>query len=65
MEISPQLIISAVTSQTQDGNLTNYGANISTREPHVCGYSEYYLVLNKVLDMIDSVNPNDVSLSFC
>ena len=31
----PQLIISAVTSKTKDVNLTNYGSNIFTSEPHV------------------------------
>ena len=61
---APQLIISAVTSKTQDGNLNNSGANISTSGPHGRRCSDYYLGLNKVMDMTDLVNPNAVSLCY-
>ena len=61
-EIAPQLIISAVKSKTQDGNLTNSGANILTSGPHGHWCSSWNVDLNKVLDMTDSVNPNYVSL---
>ena len=61
-KISPQLIISDVTSRTQDGNLTNSGYNILTSVPHGRLYSDYYVGLNEVLDMTDLVNPKSVSL---
>ena len=61
-KISPQLIIGAVTSKTQDGNLTDSGSNISTSGPHGRRCSYDYVGLNGVMDMIDSVNPNSVSL---
>ena len=62
--MAPQLIISDVTSRTQDGNLTNSGDNISTSVPHGRLYSEYYVGLNEVLDITDLVNPNAVSLCY-
>ena len=37
----PQTIIRAVTSKTQDFNLTNSGANISTSGPHRRRCTEY------------------------
>ena len=61
-KISPQLIINAVTSNTQDGNLTNSGSNISTSGPDGRRCSDYYVGLNEVLYMMDLVNPNYVSL---
>ena len=61
-KMAPQLIISAVTSKKQDGNLTNSGANISTSEPHGQRYSDYYVVLNEVLDMTNLVNLNAISI---
>ena len=52
-----------MASKTQDVNLTNSGANISTSVPHGLQCSEYYVVLNEVLYTADSFNPNAVSLS--
>ena len=60
--MAPQLIISAVTSNTQYGNLTNSGDNILTSIPHGQLCSDYYMGLNEVLDMMDLGNLNDVSL---
>ena len=61
--VATQIIISVVTAKTQDGNLTDSAANISTNGPHGLLWSEYYAGINKVLGMTDSVNPNAVSLS--
>ena len=61
-KMAPQLIISAVTSNTQDGNLTNSGANILTSGPHGRQCYDYYVGLNEVLDMMDTVNTKSVSL---
>ena len=63
-EVAPQIIIIAVTSNTQYGNLTKYGSNILNRGPHRRQCSDYYSSLNKVLDMIDLVNPNDNTIHF-
>ena len=60
--MSPQLIISAVTSKTQDGNITYSRDNILTSVPHGPLCSDYYVGLNEVLEMTDLVNPNAVSL---
>ena len=60
--MAPQLIIRSVMSKIQGGNLTDYITNISTSGPHGRQCSEYYASLNKVIDMIDSVNSNTVSL---
>ena len=60
--MAPQLIICAVTSNTQDGNLNKSGDNISTSGPHGRLCSDYYMGLNEVLDMKDLVNSNAVSL---
>ena len=60
--MSPQLIISAVTSKEQGGNLIESGDNISTIVPNGQLYSDYYVGLNEVLEMTDLVNPNAVSL---
>ena len=60
--MSPQLIISVVTSKTQDGNLTKSGSNISNSVTHGCRCSDYYVGLNEVLYVTDSVNPKYVSL---
>ena len=57
-----QLIIIDVTAKTQDGILTNSGANISTSGPHGRWCSDYYVGLNEVLETTDLVNPNTVSL---
>ena len=57
-----QLIISAMKSKTQDGNLTNSGSNISTSGPHGRRCSDYYVGLNEVLYMKDLVNPNAVGI---
>ena len=67
-KMEPQLIISAVTSKTQDGNLTNSGYNIPTSGPHGRRCSNYYEGLHEDLDMMDLVNPNAVilcSVYFC
>ena len=61
-KMAPKLIISAVTSNTQDDNITNSGANIFTSGLHGRQSSEYYTVLNEVLNTIYSVNPNAVSI---
>ena len=61
-KMAPQIITSDVTSKTQYGNLTNSGSNISTSGPHGRRCSDYYVGLNEVLDMTDSVNKNAVSL---
>ena len=60
--VAPQLIIRSVMSKIQGGNLTDYITNISTSGPHGRQCSEYYASLNKVIDMIYSVNSNTVSL---
>ena len=60
--MAPQLIISAVTSKTQDGNITYSRDNILTSVPHGRLYSDYYVGLNEVLDMTDLVNSNAVSI---
>ena len=62
LTLHAKLIFSAVRSKTQDRNLTNSGANISSSGLHGRQCSEYYAGLNMVLDMKDSVNPNAVSL---
>ena len=62
LKMALQLIIKAVTSKPQDGNLTDSGANISTSGTHGQRCYDYYLVLNKVLYMMESVNPNTVIL---
>ena len=51
-----------MTSNTQDGNPTNSGDNISTSVPHGRLCSDYYMGLNEVLDMTDLVNSNAVSI---
>ena len=61
-KMAPQKIISVVTSKTQYGNLTDSGANILTSGTYGRQCSEYYVGMNAVLDMMDSVNPNAVSL---
>ena len=61
-KMAPQLIISDVTSNTQDRNLTDSVYNISTSGPHGRQCYYYYGVLNEVLDMTDLVNPNYVRL---
>ena len=60
--VTPKLIISAFTVKTQDGNLNEFGANISTSAPHGRRCSEYYAGINKVRNMINLVNPNAVSI---
>ena len=60
--MDPQLIISAVTSNTQNGNITKSRANIYTIGPHGYRCSEYHAGLNEVLEMTKSVNLNTVSL---
>ena len=62
-EMAPQVTIIDVTSKTQDGNLTDSGSKILTGGTHGRRCSDYYVVLNEVLDMTKLVNPNDVSLS--
>ena len=57
-----QLIISYVTSKTQDGNLKDSGANILTSGPHGRRCSDYYVGLNEVMEMMELVNPNAVSI---
>ena len=61
-KMDPQLIISAVTSNTQNGNITKSRANIYTIGPHGYRCSEYHAGLNEVLEMTKSVNLNTVSL---
>ena len=63
-KMAPHIIISAVTSKTQDGNLTNSGSNIPTSGPHGRRCSGYYVGLNEILDMTDLVNPNYVSIRY-
>ena len=58
----PELIISAVTPKTQYGKLNKSGSKISSSGPHGRRCSDYYVGLNEVLDMTESVNPNPVSL---
>ena len=60
--MAPQLIVSDVTSMTQDGNLTASYSNISNSRPHVRRCSDYYVGLNEVLDMEYSVSTNAVSI---
>ena len=60
--MAPQLIISSVTSKTQDENLTNSGSNILVSGPLGQRCCDAYVGLNEVLDIMDSVNLNDVSL---
>ena len=60
--MAPQLIISAVTSKTQDGNITNSGNKILTSGPHVRLSSYYYVGLNEVTEMTDFVSPKSVHL---
>ena len=62
-EVAPKIITSVFTSNTQDGNLTNYGANILNSGPRGRQFSEYTKGLNEVLDMTDSVNSNADSIS--
>ena len=59
---NPQLIISAVTHKTHNGNIPNSRANISTSGPHGCQFTEYFEGLNELLYMTNLVNPNSVSL---
>ena len=63
-KMAPHIIISAVTSKTQDGNLTNSGANISTSGTNGQQCYEYYMGLHEVLYTTNSVNPNAVSLRY-
>ena len=49
-------------SKTHDGKLTKSESNISTSGPHGIRCSEYYMGLNEVLEILDSINPNPVSL---
>ena len=60
--MSPQLIVSEVTFKTQYDNLTDSVSNIFTSGPYGRQFSEYYAGLNYLLDMIDLLNPNAVSL---
>ena len=60
--VALKLIISDVTSKTKDVTLTDSGANILTSDPHRRRCSDYYAGINNVLNIIDSVNPNTVSL---
>ena len=61
-KMAPQNIISAVTSKTKDGNLTNSRSNIFTSEPQIRQLSKYYAGLSKVFDMSYLDNRNVVSL---
>ena len=61
-EVAPQLIIITATNKIQSGNLSESSTNISTIGTNGCWCSEYYAGINEVLDMIDSVNPNSVSI---
>ena len=64
-KISPQLIISDVTSKTNYGKLTESGSNctnILTSGTHGRRCSDFYMRLDEVLGMMESVIPNNVSL---
>ena len=51
-EMPTQLIISAVTSNQKDGNITNPGATISTGGHHGRRWSNYYAGLNARLGQL-------------
>ena len=61
-EVSPYLIITASTANTQARNLTDPGSNILTSGPHGLWWYEYYAGIKEVLDMTDLVNPHSISI---